>query len=169
MTPPFPPNGPGTQPMFDGHALKLLNIATSPEFLESNVARLGKELEPESQLLEVSKHVPWPVPEESPLGQMLTREALLTWDFDLFKLKEVSDGHVLVYMSHGFIRMFDLVNKLKIDEATLHRSTILFVRRPEVSLSIHFLNKINIDFSGVWKNTAQHTRQITNETADCRT
>lgn len=122
MNLPFPSTGPGTDPVFDGHSLRLLKETTAPsEFLERNVERLGKELETSTGVMDSSLDVPWPVPEDSPLGQMLTREALIKWDYDLFKLKEVSGGHTLVYLSHGFIRMFSLVEVLCLDETILHR------------------------------------------------
>jgi hypothetical protein len=122
MMQPFPSNGPGANPFFDGHSLQLLKgIGTPPDYLEKNIDRLGKELENLSSALDSSLDVPWPIAEESPLGKLITRDALSAWDYDLFKLKEASNGHALVYLSHGFIQMLDLVNVLGLDEAVLHR------------------------------------------------
>ena len=122
MSTPFPSNGPGTEPEFDGYSLVLLKeIWTPPEALENNIDRLGKELESQSQLSSSLQLEPWKIRSDTPLGQMLTEEALMTWDYDLFKLKELSDGHPLVFLSYGFIRMFGLIEKLNLDEATLYR------------------------------------------------
>jgi hypothetical protein len=124
-TPPFPPNGPGTEAFFDSHKLLLLNVACPPDTLDQHVAMLGKEFDPPSRVLDCDLDVPWPLPADSPLRKVISREAVLEWDYDLFKLRDLSDGHPLVYMAHGIIDLFDLVNKLKLDEAALHRLEIL--------------------------------------------
>jgi hypothetical protein len=123
-TPPFPPNGPGTEATFDGHSLLLMTVSCPPELLEKHVSLLGKEFEPPSTILNSELDVAWPIDEDSPLGKAISRDALLEWNYDLFKLREVSAGHPLVYMAHGIIRLFDLVNKLKLDEKVLHRCVV---------------------------------------------
>jgi hypothetical protein len=123
-TPPFPSNGPGTVATFDGHTLHLMTVACPPEVLEKHVSLLGKEFEPPSTILNSELDVAWPIDADSPLGKVISRDALLEWDYDLFKLREASDGHPLVYMAHGIIRLFDLVNKLKLDEKVLHRFVV---------------------------------------------
>ncbi len=118
----FPEHGPGCEPIFDGYKLKLLKERESrPEILEANLAVLGKELDLRAEVLADSELCPWPVPEDGPLGQVLTSSALMMWDYDIFKLEEISSGHGLVYLTHGIVRMFNLVDKLKLDEITLHR------------------------------------------------
>ena len=83
---------------------------------------LGKEFDPPSSVLESEKNPAWPIPDDSPLAQMLTTEALTTWDYNLFKLFELSGGHPLVYLAHGIIRLFELDVKLDLDQDVLHRS-----------------------------------------------
>ncbi len=118
----FPESGPGCEPIFDGHQLKLLRDRQSrPDMLEANLAVLGKELDLRTDVLADSELCPWPVPEDGSIGQMITPEALMMWDYDIFKLEEISSGHGLVYLTHGIVRMFGLVEKLKLDEAILHR------------------------------------------------
>ena len=108
-TPPFPPNGPGTEATFDTHKLLLLNVACPPDMLEQHVSLLGKEFDPPSTILDSALDVAWPIDPDSPLGKLISREAVLEWNYDLFKLRELSNGHPLTYMAHGIIQLFDLV------------------------------------------------------------
>jgi hypothetical protein len=123
-TPLFPQNGPDTEATFDGHILLLMTVSCPPELLEKHVSLLGKEFEPPSTILNSELDVAWPIAAGSALGKAISRDALLEWNYDLFKLREVSGGHPLVYMAHGIIQLFDLVNKLKLDEKVLHRCVI---------------------------------------------
>jgi hypothetical protein len=129
-TPLFPENGPGTAAVFDGHTLLLMTVSCPPELLEKHVSLLGNEFEPPSTILNSELDVPWPIDADSALGKAISRNALLEWNYDLFKLREVSGGHPLVYIAHGIIQLFDLVNKLKLDEKVLHRCVIFALKRP---------------------------------------
>mmetsp|Transcript_5038 Transcript_5038/g.9876 ORF Transcript_5038/g.9876 Transcript_5038/m.9876 type:complete len:387 (+) Transcript_5038:91-1251(+) len=121
-TPPFPANGPDAQPEFDGHTLVLLKHATPPAVLEAHIARLGLEIDGE-KLSDNGKvgGFEWPPPAGSELEKILQGGELVKWDYDLFKLNELSGGRPLAAIAQGIIRSHGLVEKLKLDEATLAR------------------------------------------------
>jgi hypothetical protein len=80
-TPPFPENGPGLRPKFDGVELVLLDHATPPEMLLEHMERLGNES---------GRPLPVKWMEMTPeLEKLLSMESICSWDFDLLKLNEV--------------------------------------------------------------------------------
>lgn len=85
-TPPFPRNGPGIRPEFDGVELLLMGHDTPPEKLLANMARVGMENVVKGA--DAEGELPWP--ETTPeLAEALSFESITTWDFPLIKLNEV--------------------------------------------------------------------------------
>ena len=84
-TPPFPENGAGKRPVFDGVELLLLGHATPPDMLQHHIARLGAEFKDD----EHRKQFSWPEMSDE-LEKLLSPESVSSWDFDLFRLNEVS-------------------------------------------------------------------------------
>jgi hypothetical protein len=85
-TPPFPPNGPGLRPEFDGVELLLMGHATPPDKLLANIASLGMETVVKGA--DSAGELSWP--EMTPeLAEALSVESITTWDFPLIKLNEV--------------------------------------------------------------------------------
>jgi len=116
-TPPFPENGPEASPTFDGHPLRLLKHSTPPDVLERHIAKLGNELSSPPNC----EGFTWPPPAGSEFERMLQPEELTKWDYDLFKLNELSNGRPLAAMAQGVIRSHGLVEKCGIDEQVLGR------------------------------------------------
>jgi len=89
-TPPFPNNGPGLRPNFDGVELLLLDHATPPQKLLAYIDKLDTEIEvaAKNPATGVNEELPWPkmTPE---LTELLTLEAITTWDYDLIRLNTV--------------------------------------------------------------------------------
>jgi hypothetical protein len=85
-TPPFPENGPGLRPEFDGVELLLMDHATPPDKLLANMASLGMETVVKGA--DSAGQLSWP--EMTPeLAEVLSVESITTWDFPLIKLNEV--------------------------------------------------------------------------------
>jgi len=84
VTPPFPQNGPGLKPTFNGVELVLMGRATPPEQLLKHISCLDKEFDAAGKS---------PAPADSPaspeLEALLTPEALFQWNYPLFRLVEV--------------------------------------------------------------------------------
>mmetsp|Transcript_29064 Transcript_29064/g.73164 ORF Transcript_29064/g.73164 Transcript_29064/m.73164 type:complete len:382 (+) Transcript_29064:59-1204(+) len=118
MTPPFPENGPDASPTFDGHPLRLLKHSTPPDVLERHIAKLGNELASGSP---PSEGFSWPPPAGSELERILQADELTKWDYDLFKLNELTNGRPLAAIAQGVIRSHGLVEKCGIDEQVLGR------------------------------------------------
>ena len=85
-TPPFPQNGPGLRPEFDGVELLLMGHATPPDKLLANISSLGMETVVKDA--DSAGELSWP--ETTPeLAEALSVESITTWDFPLIKLNEV--------------------------------------------------------------------------------
>eukprot|EP00960_Hanusia_phi_P014847 439569-Hanusia_phi.AAC.3 len=119
-TPPFPENGGGKRPVFDGVELLLMGQATPPDMLQHNISRLGAEFKDDEHRREFS----WP--EMSPeLEKLLSPESISSWDFDLFRLNELTKGRPLAILAFTLINMHGIITKLKIDETVLKRHITL--------------------------------------------
>jgi len=115
-TPPFPENGAGKRPVFDGVELLLLGHATPPDMLQHHIARLGAEFKDD----EHRKQFSWPEMSDE-LEKLLSPESISSWDFDLFRLNELTKGRPLAVLAFALIHMHGLMTKLKIDETVLKR------------------------------------------------
>ena len=122
-TPPFPENGPGLRPTFDGVELVLMGRNTPPEMLLSHMEKLGNEITTrDGDILDA-----WP--EMTPeLAELLSLESITSWDFDLMKLNDVTKGKPLSVLAYALIESFDLIATLKIDAAKLKRYLLQFER-----------------------------------------
>mmetsp|Transcript_78581 Transcript_78581/g.127479 ORF Transcript_78581/g.127479 Transcript_78581/m.127479 type:complete len:400 (-) Transcript_78581:50-1249(-) len=126
-TPPFPNNGPGLRPSFDGVELLLLDHATPPQKLLAHIDKLGTEIEVAAKkpAADVNAVLPWPrmTPE---LTELLTLEAITTWDYDLIRLNTVTNGKPLALLAYAIIESYGLLEKLKIDVTKLKRYLLSF-------------------------------------------
>uniref|UniRef100_A0A7S4NRZ4 Phosphodiesterase n=1 Tax=Guillardia theta TaxID=55529 RepID=A0A7S4NRZ4_GUITH len=120
-TPPFPENGAGKRPVFDGVELLLLGHATPPDMLQHHIARLGAEFKDD----EHRKQFSWPEMSDE-LEKLLSPESISSWDFDLFRLNELTKGRPLAVLAFALIHMHGLMTKLKIDETVLKRYLVAF-------------------------------------------
>lgn len=123
-TPPFPENGPGLRPKFDGVELLLLDHATPPEVLLENIDKLGTEIGAGVKQTSCSaaeeSAIPWP--ETTPdIDALLSVESITTWDFELIKLNELTRGRPLALLAYALIESYDLMNRLKLDRDKLKR------------------------------------------------
>lgn len=55
------------------------------------------------------------LPQANPIIMELLEESL-SWDFDIFKLEEITDYHPLLYLGMEMFRRFDVFSTLNIDE-----------------------------------------------------
>ena len=84
VTPPFPQNGPGLKPSFNGVELVLMGRATPPEQLLKHISCLDKEFDAAK-----TSSAPADSPASPELEALLTPEALFQWNYPLFRLVEV--------------------------------------------------------------------------------
>ncbi|EKX38106.1 hypothetical protein GUITHDRAFT_77478 [Guillardia theta CCMP2712] len=60
------------------------------------------------------------------LEKLLSPESISSWDFDLFRLNELTKGRPLAVLAFALIHMHGLMTKLKIDETVLKRYLVAF-------------------------------------------
>jgi len=127
MTPAFPQNGPGCKPVFDDIELLLMDKHTPPEALLKHMEEFGNEFEAGTWLRGAGQpdsflNVPWPkVGGDSELDKLCQPDSLLSWDFNLFTLKELANGNPLAVIAYAILQSHDLVSKLKMDDTVLKR------------------------------------------------
>ena len=123
-TPPFPQNGPGLRPSFDGVDLLLLDRATPPAQLLQHMEKLGREFQSPPSETESDAWV-----EETPeVAALLAPESLNSWDFDLIKLDQATGGKPLALLAFALIQSFGLIERLEIDVGKLKKYLLSFER-----------------------------------------
>ena len=118
-TPPFPKNGPGERPTFDGVELLLMDRATPPETLMAHMERLGNE-ETSASVGGVDILDTWPTTTPE-LEQLLSVESISSWDYDLTGLNAVTGGRPLAVLAFALIDSFGLIKTLDVDPLKLKR------------------------------------------------
>eukprot|EP00286_Rhodomonas_abbreviata_P022280 CAMPEP_0181295316 /NCGR_PEP_ID=MMETSP1101-20121128/4079_1 /TAXON_ID=46948 /ORGANISM="Rhodomonas abbreviata, Strain Caron Lab Isolate" /LENGTH=364 /DNA_ID=CAMNT_0023400053 /DNA_START=183 /DNA_END=1274 /DNA_ORIENTATION=+ len=129
MTPAFPKNAPGIEVEFDGIGLVLMDKETPPDALLRHIDELGKEFSEEissTRMRPEMQDFRWVVGKDPELDQVLSRESLISWDFDLFKLRDLTNGRPLAVLAYALINLHDLVNKLGLDENKLKKYLCAF-------------------------------------------